>query len=1068
MDTGASVTAIPVELANKLCLTTKPTPAKVKSAGNYALKVQGVSMVKLAFEGREIEDKVYVIENLTTPLLGKPTIKKMKLLHFVDAVEDSTDVWAQEFPKLFSGLGCMPNEVKVTLNPDIEPFAQAVPRRVPAARKAPLLAELQRMERMGVIEKVEEPTEWCSPVLVVPKKNQSIRVCIDFTRLNKAVKREFHPLPTTEETISELGNAKIFTKLDANSGYWQMKLSEESQKLTTFITPFGRFLCKRLPFGISSAPEIFQREMQKILTGIENVVCQMDDILIYSENLGEHDKKVREVLDKLQAAGVTLNREKCQFSCREVKFLGHVINENGIQADPEKTDAIRLFATPTCQSELRRFFGLVNYLGKFSAKIAQQTPNLRRLLGDTDWYWSPQLEQEFIDVKNEMLKSPILAPFDLNSDTMVSTDASSFGLGAAIFQKSEEGWKPVAFASRSLSPTEQRYAQIEKEALAMCWACEKFQYYLAGREFSVETDHKPLVSVLGDKELALLPLRVQRFRLRMMAFSYSVKYTPGEKLVVADALSRAPLSSLDKGGGSEENALLNEMIHSLPVSDNRLERIRASTLEEEVGVTLLKFITEGWPSFHRCPEVIKKFFTFKDNLTEVDGVIFYNNRIYIPHLERSQVLKDIHCGHQGEVKCIRRAVDIVWWPGMTKEIRELVKDCLTCAETRRVPAEPLMTTPFPDRPWWRLATDVLEHEGQSYIVVTDYFSRYIDARKLETTDSESIIRYFSHLFSLLGVPNTIVSDNASYFVSDQFKKFVSKWDITHVTSAPRHSKSNGAAERAVQTVKGFLSKNVSLSSALLHYRDTPIYNGYSPAQLLFNRQLNSIGIMRERALNSDQLRKDEESYREKHKKWFGKRHRAQERGNLPLLSQVRLSDPDKKPCSGTVVATKGREVLIQKENGNLLRRNRCMVTQKEPSYVTPTLDAQVPGVGAPQISPSPHSSKHMQSQVTGVVAPSAHVTGVLAPSAHVTGVLAPSAHVTGVSAPPTSVTGVVAPSASVTGVVAPSSSVTGVSAPSSSVSGVSAPKSRKTNQVPSTGRITRAGRTSKAPVRLNL
>ena len=238
--------------------------------------------------------------------------------------------------------------------------------------------------------------------------------------------------------------------------------------------------------------------------------------------------------------------------------------------------------------------------------------------------------------------------------------------------------------------------------------------------------------------------------------------------------------------------------------------------------------------------------------------MFYNSRIYIPPLERAHVLADVHKGHQGEVKCIRRATELVWWPGMTKEIRERVKNCEICLENRRVPAEPLRATPLPERPWWRLATDVLEHNGTQYIVVVDYYSRYIDAKPLAAADSQNLISYFSSLFSLLGVPGSLVSDNAAYFLSEAFKAFLAKWDITHITSAPRHSQSNGAAERAVQTVKGFLEKNVSLQNALLHYIDTPIANGYSPAQLLFNRQLNSIGILRERFVNVNQVRKDEE------------------------------------------------------------------------------------------------------------------------------------------------------------------------------------------------------------------
>ena len=178
----------------------------------------------------------------------------------------------------------MSTEVKIQIKEDALPFVQAVPRRIAAARKQPLYEELCRMERLGVIEQVERPTEWCSPCVVVPKKDGTIRVCVDFTPLNKAVKREYHPLPTSDETLSELRNARIFSKLDANCEYWQMKLHPDSYHLTTFITPFGRYWCKHLPFGISSAPKIFQREMKKMLVGLPGVVCQMNDILIYAGN----------------------------------------------------------------------------------------------------------------------------------------------------------------------------------------------------------------------------------------------------------------------------------------------------------------------------------------------------------------------------------------------------------------------------------------------------------------------------------------------------------------------------------------------------------------------------------------------------------------------------------------------------------------------------------------------------------------------------------------------------------------------------------------------------------------
>ena len=289
-------------------------------------------------------------------------------------------------------------------------------------------------------------------------------MCVDYTKPNETVKREYYSIPSLDET-AEIGNVRVFSKLDANSGYWQMPHSLNCKDLTTFITPFGRFRCNRLPFGISSAPEIFQRTMQKVLVGTEGALCHMDDILVYGETLQQHDRRLNLVLNKLREAGLTLNKEKCEFALTSIQFLGHRISQNGISADPNKVKAIRDFPSPRSKKELRRFLGVCNYLTKFSPQLASMSKRLRTLLTkDAEWWWDEQLEKEFIDLKSLLTSTPVLHPYDVYAETCLSTDASSFGLGAAILQKHKDKWKPVAYASRSLTPTEKNYAQIERSA----------------------------------------------------------------------------------------------------------------------------------------------------------------------------------------------------------------------------------------------------------------------------------------------------------------------------------------------------------------------------------------------------------------------------------------------------------------------------------------------------------------------------------------------------------------------------------------------------------------------------
>ena len=899
----------------------------LRGAGNMPLQVKGTVNAKLEYNNKIIEEKVYVVDKLLIPLLGKPAISKFSMIKVVESLDIcDSELWKSKFPTLFRGLGSMKNEVDIQLKEGVTPFAQVVARRVAAARRLPLEEELRRMEEMGVIERIETPTEWCSPCIVVPKKNGKIRVCIDFTQLNLAVKREYHPLPTTEETIGALGDARFFTKLDANCGYWQMRLHPKAQRLTAFITPFGRFICKRLPFGISSAPEIYQREMQKALMGISNVVCQMDDVLIYSRSREEHQNKIVEVMTRLCEEGITLNMDKCDFSKSQILFLGHQIDESGIKADPKKVEAIQSFPRPENKKELKRFFGMVNYLGKFSGSLASDTKHLRELLGkEKEWAWHHEHSREFAGIKKKMLNPPTLAPFKLEAKTKVSADASSYGLGAAIWQKTNGSWKPIAFASRSMTEAERKYAQIEKEALAICWACEKFHYYLAGRTFKVETDHKPLVAVLGMKEIAKLPLRVQRFRLRMMAYSYEIDYIPGSKLIIADTLSRAPLPSME--GETEDAPLVCELFDSLSVTEKRVEALRAETALDPVGALLINFCQNGWPSYKKCPKDMKQYFTFKEELTTMKGIVFYHNRIYIPPSERSRTLQEIHSGHQGEGKCIKRAAEVVWWPGMTTHIRNVVSSCPVCTEFRRIPPEPMEGTPFPDRPWHRIAMDFCMKDNANYLVVVDYYSRYIAVEKTQNTDSKTVCGILEKLFFMLGMPHTIVSDNGPQFVSEEFQNWIKKYDITHSTSAPRRPQSNGEAERAVQTVKGLLNKNVNLQAALCAYRDTPLANGYSPAHLLFGRGMNSVGINNTRTVDLKRLRHFEDQARSKQVERYDQRHRVHVREPLQVSARVKVISPGVLPSYGEVIAANGREVIVRREDGQLLRRNRQQVVE---------------------------------------------------------------------------------------------------------------------------------------------
>ena len=293
-----------------------------------------------------------MVKGLKTSLLGLPAITALNLAARVDSANCAADIH-QRFPKVFGGLGNLGEEFEIKLKPNATPHALFTPRHVPLPLRPKVEEELARMEEMGVISKVDEPTPWCASMVVVPKKSSSIRICVDLKPLNESVLREVHPLPKVDETLAQLTGAKVFSKLDANSGFWQIPLAETSRLLTTFITPKGRYCFNKLPFGISSAPEHFQKRMSRILSGLDGVLCQMDDVLVFGKDQSEHDQRLTAVFEHIEAAGATLNPEKCEFGRSELKFLGHLVNGDGIHADPDKTSAIREMAPPTNVSGLR-------------------------------------------------------------------------------------------------------------------------------------------------------------------------------------------------------------------------------------------------------------------------------------------------------------------------------------------------------------------------------------------------------------------------------------------------------------------------------------------------------------------------------------------------------------------------------------------------------------------------------------------------------------------------------------------------------------------------------------------
>ena len=459
-------------------------------------------------------------------------------------------------------------------------------------------------------------------------------------------------------------------------------------------------------------------------------------------------------------------------------------------------------------------------------------------MANTQWLWEDPQKQSFLSVKKALCSSPVLAIYDPNRETTLSADASSFGLGAVLQQKQEDGTlRPIAYISRAMTSTEQRYGQIEKEALALTWACERLADYLIGLEFYIETDHKPLVPLLSTKNLEDLPIRVQRFKMRLMRFSFLVSYVPGKHLITTDALSRAPLTDFPI---SEDNlsktadAYACKVLNSLPATDNRIQTIQKCQTEDEVCRNLMHYCNTGWPSKKTVPNNLKPYCQVASELSVVNGLLLQGSRIVIPTSLCAKILDQIHAGHQGISKCRQQAGQSVWWPGLSKQLEELVKNCEECCKHQIQRAEPLLPSKLPNLPWQKLGTDLFEWDKSTYLLIVDYYSRYIELSKLRNTSAEEVISHTKSIFARHGIPEKLISDNGHQFSSEAFIQFAQSYGFEHVTSSPYFPQSNGEAERAVQTIKNLMKKKDDLYLAILAYRSTPTELGYNPAELLMS------------------------------------------------------------------------------------------------------------------------------------------------------------------------------------------------------------------------------------------
>ena len=870
IDSGSTVNLIDKNTFNRIQKNTKPiqltkTRKKIFPYGvSKPLNILGYFDATIENTERIVTDEVYVINKQSAGnLIGVSTSNKLNLLRINKPIKNeksshvnkllSNDYAFENVPKKFENLcekykhlchgkGKFKNfKCKLKIDKNIRPVQQRL-RRQPYQLRDKIKAKLRSMEKEGLISKVDEPQEWLSNIVITPKPNGDVRICLDAREINKALIRTKFAIPTVDSLIDEIGDSDVFSKIDLKEAYTQIELDDESKKLTSFISEDGVYNFNRLIYGIHDAGDIFQLCLESKISDIPGIKCISDDIIVYSKGIENHKRILETLFKRLNENGFKVNGKKCIIAQSSISFFGIVLSKNGIKPDPKKVECLSNANPPQNVSELKSFLGLCTYMSRFIENYSHKTTPLRELLKkNSKFIWTERQQNSFNQLKAELTSDTVVSFFDPHKPITVWVDASNYAVGGILLQPDQNGYqRPVCYTSRALSNSEQKYSVTEKEALALVHCISKWHVYLYHAEFTAIVDHNPLKFIFSSRTRATP--RIERWQMKLQSYRFTVQYKQGSKNI-ADYISRIRNNPETVEPLTSEYAnfiVTNSIPHSMSLQEIR----EASKSDDEITKISNALKSNNWSD-------LSKYKTYKHEFCEINDIILRSNRIFIPKSLTEKIMQIVHRSCLGIVKLKNILRSKVYWYNMDKDIENLIANCSSCQKLSKTQKPtPVKMTELPKSPWEHIAGDFYGTlpTGEKIIVITDLFSKFPIVRITKSTTYQVISTILDDLFSLFGYPNKMTTDNGPPWDSHEFEAFFKSRGIKHNPSIPYWPRSNGQVERFMPNLSKLIRHSYdartdwkdTLRSMLLNYRNCvhPATNE-KPSSLFFNREINT-------------------------------------------------------------------------------------------------------------------------------------------------------------------------------------------------------------------------------------